>query len=197
LCFGDKFAIRSQFSGSWEDGSDWTAASAALLSERATEGPAGAPKLQDRTTSMSIELILNLLWLLVAVALVCVWRTQWISQRWGREATGRRHLQEWSAVSLALVLLFFAVSMSDDMHASIVALEDCSASKRNPMQVTAAHRLTEPAPAQHRAVWAACVPVPWLGPMSLLGGLASRESWPAAHRSIRLKPNRAPPVSLS
>src|SRR6202034_1679639 len=100
---------------------------------------------------MTMELLLNLLLLLVAAALVCVWRTQWVNQRRG---TDRRYLQECSAVSLALVLLFFAVSMSDDMHSEIVALEDCSANKRDQIQAYAAHPLMQPARWVHQAHWA-------------------------------------------
>src|ERR1700728_2396958 len=100
---------------------------------------------------MTMELLLNLLWLLIAVALVCVWRTQWSNQRPG---TDRRHLQEWSAVSLALVLLFFAVSMSDDMHSEIVALEECSANKRDQVQASAAQPLMQSARGLRQAHWA-------------------------------------------
>src|ERR1700735_942323 len=60
-----------------------------------------------------MELFLNLLWMLIAVGLLGAWRTRWVHQQ---HRAPRHSLQEWSALSIALVLLFFAVSMTDEMH---------------------------------------------------------------------------------
>jgi hypothetical protein len=155
---------------------------------------AGALDLLRSVTSMTMELLLNLLWLLVAAALVCVWRTQWVNQRRG---TDRRHLQEWSAVSLALVLLFFAVSMSDDMHSEIVALEDCSANKRDQIQAYAAHPLMQPARWVHQAHWAVSPRALSSGRFETVGAEVVSEPAFGTLAPYGLKPNRAPPVSLS
>jgi len=143
---------------------------------------------------MTMELLLNLLWLLIAVALVCVWRTQWSNQRRGTE---RRQLQEWSAVSLALVLLFFAVSMSDDMHSEIVALEESSASKRDQIHLSAAHSLMQPARGVRQAHWAVGPRALGPGRVDTVGTIVVSESVFGTLASYGLKPNRAPPVSLS
>ena len=155
---------------------------------------AGALDFEFSVTSMTMELLLNLLWLLIAVALVCVWRTLWSHQRRGTE---RRQLQEWSAVSLALVLLFFAVSMSDDMHSEIVALEESSANKRDQIHLSAAHPLMQPARGVRQAHWA--LPLRALGPggFDTVGTVVVSESAFGTPTSYGLKPNRAPPVPLS
>ena len=55
-----------------------------------------------------MELFLNILWVLIALGLLGTWRTQWVHQRCH---TRRHSVQEWAAISVALVLLFFAVSL--------------------------------------------------------------------------------------
>lgn len=82
-----------------------------------------------------MEIVLNILWLLLALAGVAVWRT-----RWARERRTRRHApwREWTAVACALVLLFFVVSLTDDLHANPIVLEDCGASRRQVHSISAA-----------------------------------------------------------
>jgi hypothetical protein len=104
-----------------------------------------------------MELFLNILWMLIAAVLLGTWRTRWIHQR---RRTLRHSVQEWSAVSVALVLLFFAVSMSDDMHSEIVALEDCSASKRELVCALASHPLPPSGVAAQAPSWAIVPRVP-------------------------------------
>ena len=142
---------------------------------------------------MTTELLLNLVWLLIAAALLSAWRTRWIRQRSGGS---RRGLHEWSAISLALVLLFFAVSMSDDMHAEIVALEDCSANKRDQAHISDAHELTVSGSAFHLPVWALAPRAPTFGPAgacaeALQDGPTCPLSWVYSERS-----SRGPPVSF-
>jgi hypothetical protein len=168
--------------------------SARKLVRAAIRGVAGELDLQGSVTSMTMELLLNLLWLLIAIALLCVWRTQWRTERRGND---RRHLQEWSAVSLALVLLFFAVSMSDDLHSEIVALEESSASKRDPIHLAAAHPLVEPARGHRPAHWPVSpqvLPPGWFNPAGTV--VVSQPAFPSPP-SYGRKPNRGPPVSLS
>jgi hypothetical protein len=141
-----------------------------------------------------MELLLNLLWLVIAVALVCVWRVQWSNQRRGSD---RRNLQEWSAVSLALVLLFFAVSMSDDMHSEIVALEESSANKRDQIHASIEHLSTPPAQGVRQAYGAVSPRTVSPGRFGTLRTVVVPERVFGTPGSYRLKPNRAPPVSLS
>jgi hypothetical protein len=69
-------------------------------------------------------------------------------------ARRRDPVREWAAVICALVLLFFAVSLSDDLHASLALLEESAGSRRH-SAVWDAH----PSPdAGHTATQAATLP---------------------------------------
>jgi hypothetical protein len=110
-----------------------------------------------------MELFLNILWMLIAVGLLGAWRTRWVHQR---HRAPRHSLQEWSALSIALVLLFFAVSMTDDMHSEIVALEECSTSKRELICSPGAHALPQSGTELHTPSWAIAPSVPFFGSSS-------------------------------
>jgi len=74
-----------------------------------------------------VETLLNLLWLVVTLATLWLWRFRWL--------TAHRHprtrvFQEVVAVSCALALLFPVISLTDDLHPEIVAV-DASSGKRN------------------------------------------------------------------
>lgn len=75
-----------------------------------------------------MELFLNLLWVLIAAGAIGVWRTCWRSER---PRSRRDSLREWTAMGCALILLFFAVSLTDDLYAAAMLLDECSASRRN------------------------------------------------------------------
>jgi hypothetical protein len=141
---------------------------------------------------MTMELILNLVWLFIATFLICVWRIQWIHQGPGR-AHGR--VRQWSAVSLALVLLFFAVSMSDDIHSEIVALEELSANKRDQITAAASHPGAELTSTPHLLFLA-------ISGRTFAGHAHAVEDAPSTGLVVEsliflgLKPNRAPPVTL-
>ena len=91
---------------------------------------------------LTMELLLNLLWLLIATALLGVWRTQWVHQRRANRSPAIPSGMERCQPRVG-ACLFFAVSMSDDMHSEIVALEECSASKRDLSARAAAHPCRE------------------------------------------------------
>jgi hypothetical protein len=68
-----------------------------------------------------MELFLNLLWFALAVATVLVWRIYWTRQQ--RDAH-YDSLQQWTALACALLFLFFAVSMTDDLHSETLLFDD-------------------------------------------------------------------------
>ena len=74
-----------------------------------------------------MELALNFLWLLVALGILYAWRVCWV--RHGR-VTRHDPVVEWAAVGSALVLLFFAISLSDDLHQDVVLFSESSTSRR-------------------------------------------------------------------
>ena len=65
-----------------------------------------------------MELFLNILWLLIAICVVSGWGIGRTCQRlWGPS----KLRQEWIAIATALVFLFFAVSLSDDLQEAAAA----------------------------------------------------------------------------
>jgi hypothetical protein len=75
-----------------------------------------------------MELFLNVLWLAMATAALCVWRVRWTHQMRERDPEPWR---QWTAFASALVLLFFMVSLTDDLHSELVYFEECTASRRH------------------------------------------------------------------
>jgi hypothetical protein len=69
-----------------------------------------------------MEVILNLVWLLIAVAALVAWRAQWM-RSWRRYAP-------LGAVALgcALILLFPEISITDDLHGEQAVMEESSRS---------------------------------------------------------------------
>src|ERR1700752_659350 len=70
-----------------------------------------------------MELFLNLLWVLIAAGAVGVWAVWWLR---AKPQSRREALRESTAMCCALVLLFFAVSLTDDLHAEAMLLDECS-----------------------------------------------------------------------
>ena len=74
-----------------------------------------------------MELFLNFLWVLIAVFALSVWRVCR-----AQDPSARRHpVQEWAAVICCLVFLFFAVSLSDDLHANLILFDECAGGRRH------------------------------------------------------------------
>jgi hypothetical protein len=78
-----------------------------------------------------METFLNILWLLIAAGVLAVWRARWVHQRREQRHTRRNSSQEWTAVGCALVLLFFAVSLTDDLHFEMVLFDECATGRRS------------------------------------------------------------------
>lgn len=74
-----------------------------------------------------MEAFLNFLWVLIAAVALGIWRTRWQHEQ--RQSL-RDPLREWTAIGCALVLLFFAVSLTDDLHSEIVLFDECSTGRR-------------------------------------------------------------------
>jgi hypothetical protein len=140
-----------------------------------------------------MELFLNLLWLLMATGLLGAWRARWVYQR---KRKLERPLQEWTAVGVALILLFFAVSMTDDLHADLVVFDDSSASRRGSSIELHAHRPATHCGSTLHGVGLAIVANQRLGRAPHLTGAASSlDQFVAA--TLRQVPlvGRAPPTS--
>ena len=95
-----------------------------------------------------MELFLNILWVLMALGILAIWRMRWVRQKRG---AGRDALQECTALACGLVLLFFAVSLTDDLHSEIVLIEESSVSWRHAACLTGAHQSPQSGAASHAA----------------------------------------------
>jgi hypothetical protein len=80
-----------------------------------------------------METILNLVWLSITLGIAGVWGLRWLPTR---RHPRRRVVREAVALGCALALLFPAISVTDDLHPAIVALE-ATAGKRHVCQLVA------------------------------------------------------------
>jgi hypothetical protein len=83
-----------------------------------------------------MELFLNIVWALIALCGLYLWRTQWVRQEACAKHTA---LQQWTAFTCGLVLLFFAVSLTDDLHSEIVLFDECASGRRYSAVGSCAH----------------------------------------------------------
>jgi hypothetical protein len=74
-----------------------------------------------------MEALLNLLWLTVALGLIGLWRFRWLGSRRNPRAGV---LLEIVAIGCAISLLLPVISLTDDLHPEIVAI-DAASGKRN------------------------------------------------------------------
>jgi hypothetical protein len=75
-----------------------------------------------------MELFLNILWVLIALTALAVWRYHWKRQERG---SVRKPWQQWTAFACVLIFVFFAVSLSDDLHAAAVLADDCTVGRHH------------------------------------------------------------------
>jgi hypothetical protein len=78
-----------------------------------------------------MELLLNFLWLMLALPAFVVWRQHLVSSHFQGKA---HHSRSLLLLGCLLVLLFPAVSASDDLHPISAEIEESSAFKRNVKQ---------------------------------------------------------------
>jgi len=70
-----------------------------------------------------MELLLNAIWAAVAITLSLVWRVRWLPEL--RDcSTERRKWQSFIGLVCVLALLFPAISLTDDLHPTVMALTD-------------------------------------------------------------------------
>ena len=71
-----------------------------------------------------MELFLNAVWLLLSAATLCLWLSPRRAPRMERNARGL------IVLACALLLLFPVISMTDDIHAQQITIEDASATTK-------------------------------------------------------------------
>lgn len=89
-----------------------------------------------------MELFLNFLWVLIALGALATWRIFGAPQ----ERLARRHpFREWAAFACAAVFLFFAISLTDDLHFNPVLVDEGASSRRISMVSCSVHSSTRDA----------------------------------------------------
>lgn len=143
-----------------------------------------------------MELGLNLVWLLVAVGAVGAWCLSWTYQR---HRTPTERLHELTALACALVFLFFAVSLSDDLHADAIVWDDCTTKRHYSLVWESCHSSHQRAEPPHISSLAA-VPSRPLPPVKLQVSPQSIQpiSSPARYSlDERLSFGRSPPLPFT
>lgn len=134
-----------------------------------------------------MELFLNILWFVIATLGLCVWRVRWAHQQ-------REHppWRQGTAFASALVLLFFTVSLTDDLHSELVYFEECTANRRHTACLACPHHVP-----QNRVAgssYAALVVPNSLRFPSPIGSITpTSESWQDVFR-VGLPSGRSPPL---
>src|SRR5579864_8295167 len=115
-----------------------------------------------------MELFLNILWVAIAVGALGVWRIVWRRQP---RRSPHKPLQEWTAFTCALVFVFFAVSLSDDLQAATILAEDCASGRHHSLVWSCGHASHPGAGATHTSLPAA-PSTPFLGPLQIVSRIA-------------------------
>jgi hypothetical protein len=137
-----------------------------------------------------MELFLNFLWVLIAVFGLSVWRVCWAPTRSGQ----RKPLHEWTAAVAALVLLFFAVSLSDDLRSNLLLFEE-SNGRRQVAALAGAHS-SEPGGKEASALSLAVLPsAAWVHQRYCVGYIAPFKETLHSLSESDLRFGRAPPFT--
>jgi hypothetical protein len=80
-----------------------------------------------------MELFLNLVWLTLALAALLLWRARWATDS-GAASTAAAPWRQWTAFTSAALLLFFAISLSDDLRVDRMLLDESSSGRRHSLQ---------------------------------------------------------------
>jgi hypothetical protein len=102
-----------------------------------------------------MELFLNILWVMIALGALGVWRIVWSRQL---RRSPRKPLQEWTAFACALVFVFFAVSLSDDLQAATILADDYASGRHHSMVWSCGHAPHDDASAPRAPFAAAAQP---------------------------------------
>ena len=140
-----------------------------------------------------MESFLNLLWVAIAISGLGAWRACWIRQHRHRR---RDPVREWSAVVCALVFIFFAVSMSDDLQAARFVLEEGVAGRRDAAVLDSKHLLPASSKSVPQHLFAVVPRLNLLPSFSTLSSLDCTGAAPDVFRMNRAGSNRAPPYFL-
>jgi hypothetical protein len=140
----------------------------------------------------SMETFLNLVWLCLVVVGLCVWQRHWVRQR---PALRRNPLQEWTAFACAMVLMFYVVSMTDDLHPTILMCDGCSTGRRAALIRPPAHQPSAKRHCPSPSIAALLPPVDLAPRLISAGAIAPSEQIAILLYSLDRSTARAPPLT--
>ena len=139
-----------------------------------------------------MELFLNFLWVLIALGALVVWRASWVRQ--ARPAHCDR-LREWTAFACALVFLFYAVSLTDDLHSDLILFDEGSGGRRS-LAVWTCARQSHQGPKLVPASGATILPrVSLFDPLCVVASITPLTRALSSYLPNELSSGRAPPAS--
>jgi hypothetical protein len=139
-----------------------------------------------------MESFLNFLWLLIALAALGAWRVCWIRQA---SSTRRTPFQGWTAFAIALIFLFFAVSLTDDLHSDLVFSDEAAGGRRHSVVYECAHPSIQHSKLLPPSGAAAIGSLYSFSPLSEIWRTAPADSFPSPFREQTFVSPRAPPLS--
>jgi hypothetical protein len=140
-----------------------------------------------------METVLNLIWLAVTLAGVCLWRFRWVASRGHQRG---RIFPEAVAIVCLIVLLLPAISLTDDLHPEIMMVE-CASGKRNHCLLVAGAPHASSTGAARQVHSAAAVLTSSLAQLDLIAtNLALQYGIPQAIFSAGIPLGRSPPSFL-
>jgi len=140
----------------------------------------------------TMETFLNVLWLCIAAGVVAKWRTHWVHQRRQQRHARRNPAREWTAVGCALILLFFAVSLTDDLHFDAILFDECATGRRSTVG-TCVHHAPQGRTAGHGSATANFTPMKSPAPLRTVGTILPVVFTEHASGKLAALSGRAPP----
>jgi hypothetical protein len=140
-----------------------------------------------------MELFLNLLWVAIGVIAFGFWRTRWLRER---PENRRNPLREWTAFACALVLLFFAVSLTDDLHSELIIFDECCASRRHSSALVCPHHSAQDSLFMQHSGTGILPAVATFHTLQRLGAVLPPVRFACTLFTARFAPGRAPPTDL-
>jgi hypothetical protein len=140
-----------------------------------------------------METFLNVVWVLLVMLALCVWQRRWVRQHGDSR---RNPLQEWTAFVCVMVMMFYVVSMTDDLHPEIFLCDGSTGGRRASLVRPSAQRPSAklagtPSPG------AAILPrVDFANPLRLNGTVTLSSQAAIAYFTVDHAVARAPPIAL-
>ena len=142
-----------------------------------------------------MELILNLAWVCLAVAALLAQ----IATLSGSGASLRRpgsYVRKLIAMGCALVILFFVISMTDDLHNQQVLVEERKSARIAAITATTANPVSPRSLPVHLLLFVTPLTLSWSAP-AVRRGILNTEFLPIAEVAHENRCGRAPPPPLS